>query len=579
MEAFEQERRGLFDGLSVPVSVNGVLISALGLFIYYLGVRLIEDSFGVPGTGHCRLIGGMLSNLSARTGAFGQWLAELGGWKTGFVAYSAGIWILFWSWTAVVWSFFSGAVCRTAAVKLAREEVIEIGEALRFGARKFLANLSSVVFVFLIGGLFLLLINATIGGWLARIPYLGDIGLGLLFPLILLSTCLAVFVAALGVLGFNLASAAIATEASDPFDGVSRAWNYVLARPWQVLLTLFATFLYLSLVVFFGQAMLKASVKTLALGEWGLGNAPRLVDVSKEQREAQKLPAGVRHVLLPGKGDYLYGSVVAGRYKPTEIKPGETAIFYPQSLEFALEKYKEAYGEYPNNLQALITPPPGAQGEAKPFLDVAQVPTDPYGQAFVYRRTPGAEAPYQVSSPGADKQLGTPDDIGLVELERLLGPTGPKLDIKPFMEPTVGFQVGMLHFWLGLARVLLYGYVVAYFLSGQTLVYFLLRKDVEGDDYTEVTLDEELDDLEDDVLGYVAPAKPDTPSATTATPASKPKAAPQPKAEEPKAEESKAEDEKSEDGDAKDEDSKADDSKGEGEESNDDKKDEGSSEA
>lgn len=569
MEAFEQERRGLFDGLSVPVSVNGVLIAALGLFVYYGGVRVIEESFGVPGTGDCRLIGGMLSNLSARTGAFGSWLAELGGWKTGFVDYSAGIWILFWSWTAVVWSFFSGAVCRTAAVKLAREEVIEIGEALRFGARKFLANLSSVAFVFLIGGLFLLLINATLGGWLARIPYIGDIGLGLLFPLILLSTCLAVFVAALGVLGFNLAAAAIATEASDPFDGVSRAWNYVLARPWQVLLTLFATFLYLSLIVFFGQAMLKASVKSLALGEWGLGNAPRLVDVTKEQRDAHKLPSGVRHVLLPGKGDYLYGRVVGGRYKPTEIKPGETAIFYPQSLEFALEKYKEAYGAYPPNLQALITPPPGPQGVAKPFLDVAAVPNDPYGQPFVYRPTPGAETPYQVSSPGLDKQLGTPDDIGLVELERLLGPTGPKLDVKPFMEPTVGFEVGMLHFWLGLARVLLYGYVVAYFLSGQTLVYFLLRKDVEGDDYTEVTLDEELDDLEDDVLGYVAPAKPDAPSATTATPASKPAA----EKAEPAKEEPASSDAKSEDAEGGDKDTDSD------SESSDDKKDEGSSEA
>ena len=101
MEAFEQERRGLFDGLSVPVSVNGVLISALGLFIYYGGIRVIEETFGVPGTGDCRVIGGMLANLSARTGAFGEWLANLGGWQSAPVEYSAGIWIPFWVWTAV----------------------------------------------------------------------------------------------------------------------------------------------------------------------------------------------------------------------------------------------------------------------------------------------------------------------------------------------------------------------------------------------------------------------------------------------------------------------------------------------
>ncbi|MBL4847949.1 MAG: type II secretion system protein GspG, partial [Planctomycetes bacterium] len=555
MEAFEQERRGLFDGLSVPVSVNGTLIAAMGLVAFWAGIRIIEENFGVPGEGECRLIGGMLANLSARAGAFGQWLAELGGWKNEVVHYNAGIWILFWSWTAVVWSFFSGAICRTAAVKLAREEVIEISEALRFGARKFLANLSSIGFVFLIGGLFLLFINATIGGWLARIPYLGDIGLGLLFPLILLSTCLAVFVAALGILGFNLASAAIATEASDPFDGVSRAWNYVLARPWQVLLTLFATFLYLSLVVFFGQVMLKASVRTLALGEWGMGNAPRLVEVTTEQRELHKLPKGVRHVLLPGKGDYLYKRVVLGQYRPEEVKPGEFAIKYPQGLEFALEKYKEAHGEYPPTLQALLTPPAGPQGAAKPYLDVAVVPTDEYGQAFVYTRTPGADAPYSIHSPGADRQLGTPDDVGLVELERQLGPKGPKLNIKPFLESTIGFEVGMLNFWLGLARILLYAYVVAYFLSGQTLVYFLLRKDVEGDDYTEVTLDEELDDLEDDVLGYVAPAKPDATSTPTATPASKP-SEPSPAAKDADAKDADAKDADAKDADAKDADAK-----------------------
>ena len=56
------------------------------------------------------------------------------------------------------------------------------------------------------------------------------------------------FATTLGVLGFNLSAAAIATEDSDTFDGVSRSWNYLLARPWAVLLTFFATFLYLGVV-------------------------------------------------------------------------------------------------------------------------------------------------------------------------------------------------------------------------------------------------------------------------------------------------------------------------------------------
>ena len=77
-DGFEQERRGLFDGLSVPHSIKATVIAAVGLLVYYLGVRGIEEGFGVPGTTDCRLIAGMLGNLTARAGAFGGWLARQG---------------------------------------------------------------------------------------------------------------------------------------------------------------------------------------------------------------------------------------------------------------------------------------------------------------------------------------------------------------------------------------------------------------------------------------------------------------------------------------------------------------------
>jgi hypothetical protein len=597
LDAFDQERRGLFDGLSVPHTPTATILAAVGLLLYYCGVRALEEGTGIPGTGHCRLIAGMLGNVSVHGGALGSWLADLGGWANAATSYTLATWVLFWGWNAVTWAFFAGAVCRIAAVKLAREEVIDFKDALRFAATKFLPNLLSIVFVLVFAAFFLLFCNGTLAGWIGRIPYLGDLALGVFFPLVLLSTFLAVFVSALGLLGFNLSAAAIATESSDTFDGVSRAWNYVLARPWQVLLTLSAIFMYLTLVVFFGQAFLRVSVKSLAIGGWGLGNKPRVVDVSDmsdPERKKSKVPAGMQFVLVPGKGDFLYNRVIGKKYRPTEISEGEKEIKFNQGLEYAIQRYREHTGTLPADLRGLISAPAGVKAWHGPYIDVTELPKDRWGQNFTYQLAPKASAGWEVRSPGADKKLNTPDDLGLIALEREFGPHGPALNVYPFLEGTLEAEARLIGMWVGLARLLLFGYVIAYFFSAQTMVYFLLRKDVEGDDYTEVTLDDELDDLEDDIQFAGAPIKSPPapkkplPTATPPAKAEEPKAeepkaeepkaeepkaeepkAEEPKAEEPKAEEPKAEEPKegdSEDGDSKDGDSKDGDSKDEGDE-------------
>ncbi|MGE0712722.1 MAG: type II secretion system protein GspG [Planctomycetota bacterium] len=545
LDVFEQERRGLFDGLSVPHSLSATVLAAVALVVYYAGIRGIEEGFNVPGTTHCRVIAGMLGNLSCHGGALGALLARIGGWANEPTSYHAGIWVLFWGWSAAVWAFFAGAICRIAAVKLAREEVIEVKEALRFGAQKWLPNVLSLVFVLVFAAFFLLFCNGTLAGWVGRIPYLGDVVLGLFFPLALLAAFLAVFVSALGLLGFNLAAAAIATESSDTFDGVSRAWNYVLARPWQVLLTLLATVMYLGLVIFFGQLFLRLSVSSLAIGQWGLGRKPRVVDVrdlSDAQRKERKIPAGMHYVLVPGKGDYLYNRVIGKRYRPREVSGEKEQILFAQGLEYALERYKEHVGEYPPSLSALAHAPAGAKGWAGPYLSSVELPKDRWGKPWEYVRDPKLQEGYKVRSPGPDGALDTPDDLQLVDLERELGPRGPELNVAPFIEGSLNFEAFAVKRWVDIARLLLFGYVVAYFFSAQTMVYFLLRKDVEGDDYTEVTLEDEVEDFEDDlhiVGGPVAategsaakrplpsaeapPAKPAEPATKPAEPATKP---------------------------------------------------------
>lgn len=421
MEGFNQERRGLFDGLQVPNSLNAVVLAAVGIFVYWLGILAIEEAFEVPGESHCRLLAGMLGNITSRTGYPGYVLARLGGWENVPTAYPIGVWFLFLAWSTVVWAFFAAGIQRIAAMKIAREEGLELKAAVGFAARKFLPNVLSAVFVWLIIGFFYLLCNATIAGWLGRIPYVGDVLLGLLFFLVLASSFLVVFAAALGILGFNLASAAIATEASDTFDGVSRAWNYLLARPWTVLLTYVATFLVIGLVLFFGGYFLRVSVRSLTVGKWGLGAAPRTVEVDEDLRGKLDLPPGQSTVLLPGKGDYLYGRVIGDRYDPRDGK-----IYFPQA---------------------------------------------------------------------APESGGRP----------------PVIDVAPAIEPTLDFAVMALHFWVNLARLFMWAFVAAYFLSAQTMVYFFLRRDVEGDEYTEITLDDEAE--EDEPYVYDQPPAGDRPAA------------------------------------------------------------------
>jgi hypothetical protein len=320
-----------------------------------------------------------------------------------------------------------------------------------------------------------LICNATIAGWIGRIPYVGEVLLGLFYFLVMISSFLVVFASALGILGFNLAASAIATESSDTFDGVSRAWNYVLARPWSVLLAYLATFLYIGVFLFFAGWFTKVSVKSLTVGGWGLGANERVVEPDFDMRAALGISKtmDLRTIALPGEGEFLYKRIVYGEYKPND----SGHIFYRQGLEYTLELYRDTKKSYPPTLEAL-----------SPYLDGATLPSE-----LIYTVT-DEPAGYQLAVSGPDDKPGTADDrvLSQSEIETIGRGKGAKLDIAPLLGGTTGFLTYALYFWIKLvAKLLIYGYVVAYFFSSQTMLYFLLRRDVEGDDYTEIVLNED----------------------------------------------------------------------------------------
>ncbi|HZV01810.1 MAG TPA: hypothetical protein VFF73_34175, partial [Planctomycetota bacterium] len=126
MEGFNQERRGLFDGLKVPFDVNAILLSAVAVIVFLAGIVAIQATFHMPWGDQSRewfpLVTAMFQNVTSRLGWPGEKLDDLLRIPHDRPVFDAAVWIAFLGWFSVVWAFFSGAVCRIAAMKIAREE-------------------------------------------------------------------------------------------------------------------------------------------------------------------------------------------------------------------------------------------------------------------------------------------------------------------------------------------------------------------------------------------------------------------------------------------------------------------------
>jgi hypothetical protein len=440
VEGFNQERRGLFDGLKVPFDVNAILLAAVGVVAFLLGVWAIELVAEMPE--HGTLLPVVSWKIAGKALGAENWLRlshalELNAPKDADKVRTLE-WLLLFSWGSVVWSFFSAAICRIAAMKIAREEGLEIKDALKFAASKFVPNLFSIVFVVAIVGFFYVVCNATIAGGVGRIPVVGELLVGILYFLVLLSSFFIVFAGVLGVLGFNLAAAAIATEASDTFDGVSRAWNYILARPWQVILTYGLTFSYMLIFCFCGHLFMKVATKSLSLGWWGMGAGPQITEVDKDTADTLGVGAKQR-VAIPGKAEFLYHRLVLDDPIFNDHDGDRDVLYYPQREDGA------------------------------PILNQA-----------------------------TQKDLEAPDVTTHPEHSH-------RLNVWPALPWSLKATSGIVWMWLLLAKLVIWGYLASYFLCAMTKIYFLLRKDVEGDDYTEINLEEE--DEDDDAFDYGEPGK------------------------------------------------------------------------
>jgi general secretion pathway protein G len=94
-----------------------------------------------------------------------------------------------------------------------------------------------------------------------------------------------------------------------------------------------------------------------------------------------------------------------GRTETANIQTTQTQI---EQLGGALDMFRLEVGRYPTTaegLEALIRQPPGASRWNGPYLRRSMIPTDAWGNDFVYR-SPGEHGPYDLLSYGADGSPG-----------------------------------------------------------------------------------------------------------------------------------------------------------------------------
>lgn len=86
----------------------------------------------------------------------------------------------------------------------------------------------------------------------------------------------------------------------------------------------------------------------------------------------------------------------------------DTAKLQIENFKAALDLYRLDTGGYPSTQQglgALVKNPGNAAGWKGPYIDSSNLPTDPWGNPYLYR-APGERGPYDLYSLGSDKAPG-----------------------------------------------------------------------------------------------------------------------------------------------------------------------------
>lgn len=246
-----------------------------------------------------------------------------GSWSSLALAWTQLLWAL------AVWSLVGGALCRMNALQFATRKRIGVLAALNFSRRQLVSYLVAPLLP-LSAVLVLQGFNWLLGYVAALTPAVGDVALGIGWGLVLFCGFLMAMLVLGVAVGWPLMIAAISTEDSDGFDGLSRAFGYLFDRPWH------AALLVISSLPIFAVSRYVVAVfvgLTISLGADAVGrgngtsvaysNFPYVLSVMMSHRDTGMIPIGPAGVVASEVESALIGTRVLQWPESTS----ETAVF------------------------------------------------------------------------------------------------------------------------------------------------------------------------------------------------------------------------------------------------------------
>ena len=316
--------------------------------------------------------------------------------------------LFFGVFNLLVFAFFGGAICRSAAVQSTRDESISTREAMKFVCQRYGGFVLAPLLP--IAGVVAIALVMFLGGLIGAIGYVGELFTGVFYPLALLGGFAAALLVLATLVGFHLMWPTIAVEGSDGFDALSRAYSYVGSRIWHVGFYSFVLLLYggVSFVLLrvVAVVVLKLAHKFTGLGMNLIGSS----ELSVGKLNAMwSMPAWADLTLLPATGEArFWGTFCNGPLDSTEkfgawllalwvylcigllcafvvsyFFCGSTQMYFLLRRDVDATDYDEVYYEEPGE-----EPPLPAAGAAEPPAGEAPAPPPPPTEA-----PPGEPAP------------------------------------------------------------------------------------------------------------------------------------------------------------------------------------------
>lgn len=139
-------------------------------------------------------------------------------------------------WAIFVWSIFAGMISRITAYRIAKDDALSIGNALKFTWRhKFSLFLTPFCIALLIGVFYMC--NWLAGYMVQLFPGIGPVLFVFpVFILVLISTLFIILLLIVLMFGLHLIASAIGVEGCDGTEAFINVFDYIYSRPWSYIL-------------------------------------------------------------------------------------------------------------------------------------------------------------------------------------------------------------------------------------------------------------------------------------------------------------------------------------------------------